>query len=96
MLGSPGSGSFHQSVIGDSGVAPFSTVSYDAYTLFVDFARIRAACYDGHYQNVWRIGNNTLTLSFTTQTTDLYQVFATYHYNGVAEIQNGQTRIYFD
>lgn len=96
MLGAPGSGSFHQSIINDSAIAPFSTQGYDAYTLFIDFARIRAACFDGHYQNVWRIGNNTLTLQFTTQTTNQYQVFATYHYNGVAEIQNGQTRIYFD
>lgn len=96
MLSEPGSGSFHQSVITDSAIAPFATTAYDAYVLFIDFSRIRAACFDGHYQNVWRIGNNTLTISFNTSTTAQYQLFAIYHYNGVAEIQNGQTRIYFD
>lgn len=96
MLSEPGSGSFNQSVITDSAVAPFSSVPYDAYVLFIDFSRIRAASFDGHYQNVWRIGNNTLSLSFNTSQVAQYQLFATYHYNGVAEIQNGQTRIYFD
>lgn len=96
MLSEPGAGSFHQSVITDSAVAPFATTAYDAYVVFIDFSRVRAACYDGHYQNVWRIGNNTLTISFNTTTPNQYQLFAIYHYNGVAEIQNGQTRIYFD
>lgn len=96
VLSIPGSGSFHQSVITDSAVAPFASTPYDAYVIFIDFSRIRAACFDGHYQNVWRIGNNTLVLQFNTQSTGQYNLFATYHYNGVAEIQNGQTRIYFD
>lgn len=96
MISMPGSGSYHESVITDSAVAPFASNPYDAYVVFIDFARIRAACFDGHYQNVWRIGNNVLVLSFTTQTNGSYFIYPVYHYNGVAEIQNGQTRIYFD
>jgi hypothetical protein len=96
MLSTAGGGYFHNSIINDSGVAPFASVPYDAYIPFIDFSRIRSACFDGSYQNVWRIGNNTLSLTFTTTTTANYQLYAIYHYNGVAEVQNGQTRIYFD
>jgi hypothetical protein len=96
LLSTPGSGSFHEEFLTDSAVAPFASNPYDAYALFIDFSRIRSACFDGHYQNVWRIGNNVLSLSFNTTTVNQYAIFVTYHYNGVAEIQNGQTRIYFD
>lgn len=96
MLSIPGGGGFHQSSITDSLTGPFAVAPYNAYVLFIDFARVRAACYDGHYQNVWRVGNNTMTITFNTTTNNQYYAFPIYHYNGVAEIQNGQTRIYFD
>lgn len=91
-----GSGSYSTSVITDSALAPFTTQAQDCYAIFVDFSRTRTACFDGKYANVWRIGNNVLTLSFNTATSAQYQLFVTYHYNGVLEVQNGQTRIYFD
>lgn len=91
-----GSGYYSNSVITDSALAPFTSTAQDNYPVFVDFSRVRSACFDGTYSNVWRIGNNTLTLSFNTSTTNQYRLFVAYHYNGVVEVQNGQTRIYFD
>lgn len=95
-LSKGGAGYFSNAVITDSALAPFTSTAQDNYAIFVDFSRIRSACFDGHYSNVWRIGNNTLTLNFNTSTTAQYRLFVTYHYNGVLEVQNGQTRIYFD
>lgn len=91
-----GSSKVLNSVIAAGGVAPFTSAPVDTYTLYIDFARIRSMSYEGRYANVWRIGNNTLTLRFNTETANQYTVFATYYYNGVAEISNGETRIYFD
>lgn len=91
-----GAGFYSNSVISDGSLSPFTSNAQDNYVVFIDFSRIRTACFDGTYSNVWRIGNNALTLSFNTSTTQQYRIFATYHYNGVLEVQNGQTRIYFD
>lgn len=91
-----GNGKVLNSIIAPGAVAPFSSAPIDSYLLFIDFARVRALSYEGKYANVWRIGNNTLTLNFNTTTANNYTMFATYYYNGVAEISNGETRIYFD
>lgn len=91
-----GASYFHNSVIRPGATSPFNSDPVDSYILVIDFSRIRCLTYEGRYQNVWRIGNNTLTLNFNTETTELYTLFATYHYNGVAEVQNGETRIFFD
>lgn len=91
-----GSSKVLNSVIAAGAVGPFTSAPVDTYTLYIDFARIRSLSYEGRYANVWRIGNNTLTLEFNTETTNQYTLFSTYHYNGVAEVSNGETRIYFD
>jgi hypothetical protein len=96
MIGTAGSGAVQTSLINNSAIAPFSSTPKMVYPLYIDFGRIRSACFDGHYSNTWRIGNNTLTLSFNTSTSDQYTLYATYHYNGVVEVQSGQARIYFD
>lgn len=91
-----GASYFHNSVIQSGNVAPFNSDPIDTYVLYIDFSRVRAISYDGEYQNVWRIGNNTLSLEFNTETTEVYTMACTYHYNGVAEVQRGETRIFFD
>lgn len=91
-----GSSKVLNSVINAGAVSPFTSAPVDSYTLYIDFARIRSLSYEGRYANVWRIGNNTLTLEFNTETTNQYNMYATYHYNGVTEVSNGETRIYFD
>ena len=84
------------SIIAAGTTSPFTSAPADTYTLYVDFARIRSLSYEGRYANVWRVGNNSLSLRFNTETSNTYALFASYHYNGVAEISNGETRVYFD
>lgn len=77
-------------------VSPFLSDPVNTYVTYVDFSRLRAYSFDKEYPNVRRIGNNTLTMTFNTETTNQYIAFATYHYTAVAEAQAGQTRIYMD
>ena len=96
QLSTAGAGSYYASQIAQGSIAPFTSTPVKVYPLFIDFSRIRSACFDGHYNNVWRIGNNTLSLSFNTSSSALYTLYAVYHYNGVIECKAGQSRIYFD
>ena len=96
LLSCAGSGSVRTSLLNPGTINPFTSTPQNTYVLFVDFSRIRSACFDGHYQNVWRIGNNTLTVELNTSDTQVYTMFATYHYNGVVELKAGQSAIYFD
>lgn len=94
-----GASYFHNSLIKPhSGSGPFDSSPVDSYILTIDFSRIRSLMFEGHFQNVWRIANNVLTLQFNTEGNGdvKYQLFATYAYNGIAQIQHGQTSIYFD
>jgi hypothetical protein len=87
------------SVVAAGASDPVASSPVDSYTLYIDFARIRSLSFEGQYANVWRIGNNTLTLRFKTPAAidgNTCTLFATYFYNGVAEVSNGETRIYFD
>jgi hypothetical protein len=84
------------SLVAAGNVNPFTSSPIDSYIVSIDFARIKSMCFEGRYQNVWRIGNNVITLTLNTETTEQYNLFATYHYNAVAEVQSGETRIYFD
>ena len=53
--------------------------------------------FEGMFQNVWRIGSQTMNLKFNTEgdSTVQYQPFITFHYNAVAGVQQGQTALYF-
>lgn len=99
MKSIPGAQYFHNSFIQPTltGLAPFQSIPQDTYLLHIDFSAIRAVTYEGQMQNVWRIGNNTLTLNFNTSgdETVRYQMFCTYHYNGVVQCMQGQTALYF-
>ena len=74
----------------------FTSVPQDCYDLHIDFSAIRSMSFEGHFQNVWRIGQNVMTLSFTTEgdSSVEYQMYCTYHYNAVAQVQQGQTLMY--
>lgn len=97
---SEGAQYFHNSLIYPTapGGTEFTSIPQDAYLLHIDFSAIRSMTFEGMMQNVWRIGNNTLSLSFNTEgdETVLYQMFCSYHYNSVVQVQQGQTAIYFD
>jgi hypothetical protein len=81
-----------------SGVGPFDSVPIDSYPLHIDFSRIRSTTFEGQFQNTFRLGQQVLTLEFNTEGgADVrYQMFCTYHYNAVAQCQQGMTSIYFD
>lgn len=91
---------FHNSLIQPTlaGIGPYESVPQDAYLLHIDFSAIRSTAFEGMMQNVWRIGNNTLSLRLNTEgdSTIRYQMFCTYHYNSVVQVQQGQTNVYFD
>lgn len=87
---------FDNSLITGNSNLTFATLADKTYILMIDFSRIRSLSYEGKYQNVWRIGNNTLDLTVTFPLAGTYKPFISYYYNGIAEIQNGQTRIFFD
>lgn len=92
-----GSSNFLNDVIAPGATGPFTSSPVNTYILAIDFSRIAALTYEGAYQNVWRLGNNTLTFECNVEDVDQdYLIYASYHYNGVAEIQSGETRIYFD
>lgn len=91
---------FKNSIIqsNDSGIAPFMSNPKNVYPLHIDFSRIRSTTFEGKLQNVFRIANQTLTLQLNTSkgSDTQYQLFATFYYNGVAQVQQGQTSVYFD
>lgn len=95
----PGAQFFHNSLI-TAGVTPgtFTSVPQDSYLLHIDFSQFRSTSFENHFANTWRIGNNTLTLQFTTEAdqTVSFQCFVTYHYNSIVQVQNGNTLLYFD
>lgn len=99
-LSGMGAQNFHNSLIQPAtpGSTEFVSIPQDTYLLHIDFSSIRAMIFDSHMPNVWRIGNNVLSLKFNTEgdSTVRYQMFCTYHYNSVVQVQQGQTNIYFD
>lgn len=77
------------------GAAPKNDNSYICY---IDFARLRAACYQNHFNNTFRVANQTLQLQFnTSKGSDVdYQCAYVMVYNGICEFRGGQSFIYFD
>lgn len=100
MRSSMGPQYFQNSIIvpNAAGIAPFMSNPKDCYPLHIDFSRIRSCSFEGKFQNVFRIANQTLTLMFNTSEgpETQYQAFFTFYYNGVAQVQQGQTSVYFD
>lgn len=96
------SGKFSNSIVNPGAVAPFTSFPADTYVLYIDFSRVRTASFEDHYPNVWRIGTNTMVLTFSlpnapvAPATTNYSLYATYYYNGCFLTQNGVSRAYFD
>ncbi len=65
------------------------------YPVFLDFSFYRSACTGGSsLENTFRIPNNQLRVSFKTETTENYTLYATYFVNGVCVLENGTSSIY--
>ncbi len=94
MIGTQQSSSFLNNFWGSNNVSQANPVN--SYLTFIDFSRLRGTCFSNHFYNTFRVSNQTLDLSFYTQTNDNYTLFATYCYNGIIEFKNGQSMIYFD
>jgi hypothetical protein len=83
------------SVIAPGGAAPFNSAAEDTYVVFIDFSRLRSASFCRNYSNVLRYPQQTFNLTFSTETTEIYTLYATYLYNGINEVQNGESLITF-
>lgn len=93
------SASYYQNVVitGTSDLT-FATFPGNSYICYIDFARVRAACYQNHFNNTFRISNQTLQLYFNTSLNQnvTYRCYYTMVYNGICELRNGQSFVYFD
>lgn len=96
VLGQIGSGYVLNTNPSTGTTSPFTSTGINTYIINIDFSRIRSLCFEGQYQNVWRVAQQTMTLSFKTLTTGNYTLYATYRYNGAIENSGGESRIYFD
>ncbi len=98
MQSSLGASYFHNNITAAGSTSPFTGTPKNSYIVFVDFSRIRAAQFTNYMQNVWRIANNTMSISFNTSVNGsvLYNCYITNLYNACAEIGNGETRIYLN
>lgn len=92
----PGAGYFHNSVIQAGTVAPFNSIPVDTYVYTLDFSRIRSLCFESQYQNTLRIAQQTLTLEFNVADAASYTLFCCYHYNGIVEVSQGMSNIFFN
>jgi hypothetical protein len=91
------SGAYFQNSQITSAVAPFNSVPVDSYVTFIDFSRVRSSSFTNTYFNVRKIPTQIMVLNFNTQRSDEeYTVFATYVYNGINEVQNQQSNLFFD
>lgn len=95
-----GAGFFQGGYMSAGTTSPFTFNPADMYIYHIDFSRRREACYGHEFANVWRIGNNTLSLSFNPNPKNAsgaqnYYIYVTYHYNGLASISGGESRLLY-
>jgi hypothetical protein len=100
MHSSIGDSSWNNSIVQPGnglGVNVFTSSPVQSFGVYIDFSRKRQACYTGEYANVWRIGANTLQLRchVASGVNTAYRMFVTYYYNGIADLQNGESRLYY-
>jgi hypothetical protein len=91
-----GSGFVLNDVIQNGAIAPFTSNPVDTYIYCFDMAVIRSLCFDKEYQNTPRLPSQVLELEFKVPAADTYTCYATYYYNGIMEISQGQSNIYFN
>lgn len=80
-------------------VAPFVSAPANTYITWIDFSRLKCEQFSGHYDNVWRVPNNTITMKFSCAlgaAVGPAQIMSTFFYSGIANIRQGETTIFFD
>ena len=92
-------GYVQNSLIAPGTVAPFISTAIDSYLIHMPFTPANPLPFgestDSHFYNTWRIGSNTMNLTFTTDETADYTLYLTYYYNSIASI-NGNVVLYQD
>lgn len=96
MLSLVGSSKFNTVTLTPVGAGPYTAVIQPRYSTYIDFSRIRQSLFSNRFSNVFRLGNNTLTLDFTVPAVGAHTVYVTYHYNGINSVYNGESHVYFD
>jgi len=95
-----GSSSFQNSNITQATtVAPYTSNPVDTYIVWIDFSRLKCEQFTDHYDNVWRVPNNTITMKFAVPGGAIVggaQLLATFLYSGIANLRQGETTIFFD
>ncbi len=79
----------------NTGFTEANAKAVSTYFVMIDFSRIRAICFQNQLQNVFRIGNQSLTLQFFTSKGGgtNYQLHANYWYNAIIALQDGDSKI---
>ena len=91
-----GSTFWEGSIIGAGAIGPFSSSPVNNNQVIVDFARIRSECYNGTFQNVFRVAQQTMTLNLSMESQDTFTAFFTFYYNGlISTDSSGTALIYF-
>jgi hypothetical protein len=81
------------------GTGPFVSNPMNTYITWIDFSRLKCEQFTGHYDNVWRVPNNTITLKFACRdggAVGRAQIQSTFFYSGIANLRQGETTIFFD
>jgi len=98
MVNMPSADFFQNSIVTGNNDATFASFPADCNLLYLDFSRKREDVYDDSFSNVWRIANQTLTMTATMPAQDTqYTFFMTYYYNGIISVDStGTSNIYFN
>lgn len=96
MIGNCDSTAFGTSLIAPGAGNNFASAPFESNLVFLDFSRLRGACYDDqHMWNTARLTNQVVEVSFNTMKSSAttYQLHATYFLNAIAEFQYGTSAI---
>ncbi len=94
-----GASYFENSIANTAVGFPFLSSPVDTYIVWIDFSRLKCEQFTHHYDNTWRVPNNTITLKFACDagaSVGSARLLTTYFYSGIANIRQGETTIFFD
>ncbi len=81
-----------------AGTGPFTSQPRNVTACFIDFAQFRSYNFFKEYENCTRIASNTLTLELRTPNVPVNTqmvINASFVYNGIIDIKNGESSIFF-
>lgn len=77
---------------------PFQSVPVNQYMVYFDFSMWRSTCFHSHFDNTWRLTNQTLNLQFNTLygSNVSYRCYCSFFYNALITFKNGTSSVYID